>query len=108
MKLSSVNTIHVKEQQCSLFHFQVLKYMLGNVYINKIHARQCLYIISLYCREGSISLLYPKESFKCNFKTARKDFSTEQLPIDSFCYYVNKRIIFQLINKSLVFNLIAI
>ena len=26
--------------------------MLGDVYINKIHARQCLYIISLYCREG--------------------------------------------------------
>ena len=51
VKLSSVNTIHVKEQQCSLFHFQVLKYMLGNVYINKIHARQCL-CISSYCNEG--------------------------------------------------------
>ena len=50
--------------------------MLGNVYINKIHARQCLCIIRLYCREGfpilSISLLYPKESFTYNFKTARK------------------------------------
>ena len=32
----------------------------------------------------------------------------EQLLIDSFCYYVNKRILFQLISKSLVFNLIAI
>ena len=53
-----------------LFHFQV--HSKVHVRYNKIHARQCLYIISLYCREGSISLLYPKESFKCNFKTARK------------------------------------
>ena len=47
--------------------------MLDNAYLNKIHARQCLYIISLY----------PKESFKSNFKTGRKKFSMEQLPIDS-------------------------
>ena len=26
--------------------------MLGNVYINKRHARECLYTISLYCRKG--------------------------------------------------------
>ena len=32
----------------------------------------------------SISLLYPKESFTSYFKTARKRFSMEQLPID-FC-----------------------
>ena len=32
------------------FNF-TLKYML-NVYINKIHAGQCLHIISLYYREG--------------------------------------------------------
>ena len=38
VKLSSIN-IHVK-------------YMLGNVYIDKIHARQSLYIISLYFKEG--------------------------------------------------------
>ena len=54
VKLSSMNTIHVKQQHnvgFIIFKF-TLKYMLGNVYINKIHARQCLYIISLYCREG--------------------------------------------------------
>ena len=54
VKLSSINTIHVKQQHnIGFFIFKfTLKYMLGNVYINKIHARQCLYIISLYCREG--------------------------------------------------------
>ena len=77
--LSSINTIHVK-QQCWFFYFQIFKftpkYMLVNVYINKIHSRQCLYIISLYCRKVflmlSISLLYRKESFTSNFQTARK------------------------------------
>ena len=82
--------------------------MLGNVYINKIHARQCLCIIRLYCREGfpilSISLLYPKESFTYNFKTARKK-RFQLIPIS---YYLNKRILFQLVSKSLVFSLIAI
>ena len=34
-----------------------------------------------------------------------KYFSMEQLPIDSFIIYVNKRIMFQLINKSLFSNL---
>ena len=34
------------------FHYLItLKYMLGNVYVNKIHAREFLYI-SLYYREG--------------------------------------------------------
>ena len=70
MKLSLRNTIHVKQQHnvglfiCKFtlkYMWGIIKYMLGNVYI-----------ISFYCREGSISLLYPKESFKCNFKTARK------------------------------------
>ena len=50
--------------------------MLDNVYSNKIHAKQCLYILGLYYREGfpmlSISLLYPKESFTSSFKTAKK------------------------------------
>ena len=53
VKFSSINTIHVKQQYnvgFSIFKF-TLKYMLGNVYINKIHAKQCL-CISLYCREG--------------------------------------------------------
>ena len=46
MKLSSINTIHVKqEHNFGFFIFKfTLKYMLSNVYINKIHARQCLYI----------------------------------------------------------------
>ena len=71
VKLSLINIIHVKTTTKRwLFHFQV--YSKIHVRLNKIHARQCLYVISFYCREGSISLLYPKKSFKCNFKTARK------------------------------------
>ena len=55
--------------------------MLSNVYINKIHARQCLKIISLFqflllynyiLSILSISLLYAKESFTSIFKTAMK------------------------------------
>ena len=48
LKLSSINTIHVKQQHnigFSIFKF-ILKYMLDNVYVNKIYARQYLYIIS--------------------------------------------------------------
>ena len=54
VKLSSINTIHVKQQHnVGFFIFKfTLRYMLGNAYINKIHARQCLYIIRLYCKEG--------------------------------------------------------
>ena len=44
VKLSSINTTHVKQQHCWLFHF--------GMFISKKHARQCLYMISLYCREG--------------------------------------------------------
>ena len=53
VKLSSINTIHVKQRHSNdFFNFKLtLKYMLGNVYINKTNARQCLHIISLYCRE---------------------------------------------------------
>ena len=74
VKLSSINPIHVKQQHnVGIFIFKfTLKYMLGNVYINKMHARQCLYIISLYCREG---FSHPFNFFvvsKGNFKTARK------------------------------------
>ena len=51
--------------------------MLGNVYINKIHARQCFCIISLYCMEDfphpfNFIVVHPKESFMPNFKTAIK------------------------------------
>ena len=54
VKLTSINTIHIKQQHnvCFFISKFTLKYMLGNVYTNKMHARQCLYIISLYCREG--------------------------------------------------------
>ena len=55
VELISINTTHVKQQHNIRFkfHFQVhFQYMLGNVCINKMHARQCLYIISLYCRKG--------------------------------------------------------
>ena len=62
--------------------------MLGNVYVNKIHVRQC---ISSFCRGFpppilSISLLYSKESFtsSCFEQLGRKDFSMEQLPLDSY------------------------
>ena len=39
LKLSSTNTIHVKQQhKVGFFIFKfTIKYMLGNVYINKIH-----------------------------------------------------------------------
>ena len=78
LKLSSINIIHAKHQHNVGFFIWkfIVKFMPGNVYINKIHARQCLYMISLYCREGfpilSISLLFPKECFRSNFKTAWK------------------------------------
>ena len=54
VKLSSINSIHVKQQRnVEFFTFKfTLKYMPGNIYINKIHARQGLYIINLYFREG--------------------------------------------------------
>ena len=48
VKLSSINTIHVKQHNIVFFIFKfTLKYMLGNVYIYKKHASQCL-SISLY------------------------------------------------------------
>ena len=66
VKFSPINAIYVKQQHASFFIFKfTLKYMLDNIYINKIHARQCLYII-LY------SLFHSKECSMSNFKTARK------------------------------------
>ena len=47
-----------------------------------------------------------------NFKIARKkrffNGTTSNFHLVPICYYANKRILFQLIKKSLVFNLIAI
>ena len=116
VKLSLINTIHVK-QQCKvgffIFKF-TLKYMLGNVYINTIHARQCSYIISLYCREifsHSFNFFVVSKGilhieFQNSFEEKILQWNNFQLiPI---WYCVNKRILFPLINKSLVFNLIAI
>ena len=49
-----MSTINVKEQHnVGFFIFKFTpKFMLDNVYINNVHARQCLYIMSLYYREG--------------------------------------------------------
>ena len=46
VKLKWLNTIHVKQQHNkSFFIFKfTLKYILGNISINKIHARQSLYV----------------------------------------------------------------
>ena len=92
VKLSSINTIHVFLQQHNvgffIFKFP-LKNVLGNVYINKVHARQCLYIISLYCREGFshpfkfLCCIQRNPSHIISKQLGRKDFSVEQLPIDS-------------------------
>ena len=75
VKLSSIKTIQVKQHHIGFFIFNfTLKYMLGNVYINKIHAGQCSYILYYVDVVGkvfsilSISLMYPKESFTSNLK----------------------------------------
>ena len=63
--------------------------MLSNVYINKMHARQCLYLKGLYCREG----FFPSFKFFCCIqrnpsslisKQLGKDFSMDQLPNESY------------------------
>ena len=70
IKFNKYYTIHVKQHNVGIFIFKfTLKYMLSDV-INKIHARQCLYYVF-----GKDSLLYPKESFMPNLKTARKNGS---------------------------------
>ena len=93
VKLSSTNTIHVKQQHnLGFFIFKItLNYMLSNVCITKIHPRHCLYI-SLYHRDNFSHFF---NFFEC--------FSMEQLSIDSYRKYTK-----QLFNTSLVFILIAI
>ena len=90
--MRSINTIHVKQQHDGFFIFKfTLKHMLDNVYINKIHARQCLYIyiISLYIYVY-ISLYYilcciqRNPSCLISKQLGKKDFSIEQLPTDSY------------------------
>ena len=75
MKLSSINTIHVKQQHnVGFFIFKfTLKYKLVNVYTSKIHARKCLYvIINTIGKVVPMLLISLKESFMSNFKTAWK------------------------------------
>ena len=55
--------------------FMLIKYMLGKFYMN------CVYIGGEVFLMLSISLLFPKESFKT---AGKKDFSMEQLSIDSY------------------------
>ena len=45
--------------------FILIKYMLGNIY-------KYVYIVGKVFPILSVSLLYPKEAFTSNFKTARK------------------------------------
>ena len=53
LNLSLINTIHVKQQHnVCFFIFKVtLKYMFGNVYINKIHALGNVHIEWVYIIE---------------------------------------------------------
>ena len=75
VKFSPINAIYVKQQHAGFFIFKfTLKYMLDNIYINKIHARQCLYIISLYYILCSIQ---KNASCLISKQLGRKDFSIE-------------------------------
>ena len=72
VKLISINTIHLKQQQnldSFIFKF-TLKYMLDNVYINKIHARQWMFLPSfqfLCCIQRNPSRLISKQLGKKDF-----------------------------------------
>ena len=62
--------------------------MLSNVYINKIHGRQCL-CISLYCTEGfshPFNFIVVSRGILCliSKQRGRKKISMEQLKIDSY------------------------
>ena len=116
MKLSSVNTIHVKQHNVGFFIFKfALHYMLSNVYINRIHAGQCLYTIVLYCREGFshpfshfLSCIQRNLSHLISKHLGRRFFNGATSNRFPYLLCKQKNILFQLINKSLVFNLIAI
>ena len=115
MKLSSINTIHVKQQHnVGFFIFRfTLMYMLSNVYINKIHSMQYLYIIRLYCRK-----IFPIFQFLCCIQRnpslliskhlGRKYFSMEQLQIDSYMLLCKEDNSFSINHYILAFNLLAI
>ena len=53
-EMQLLTNIHVTQQHnLGFFIFKsTLAYILSNVYINEIHARQCLYIMSICFREG--------------------------------------------------------
>ena len=62
--------------------------MLGNIYINKIHVRQCL-CICLHCREGfshpfNFFVVSKNPSHLISQQLGRNDFSIEKLPIHSY------------------------
>ena len=84
-----MNTIHLKQQHnigFYIFKFTV-KYIL-DVYINKIHARKCLYNKFIF-----YGRFFPCFQFLCCIRRnpshliskqlGRKEFSMEQFPIDS-------------------------
>ena len=86
VKLSSINNIHVKQQHnVGFFIFKfTLKYMLGHVYINKIHARQCLHIIRFFSSFQFLCCIQRSASHIISKQLGRKYFSMKQLPNDSY------------------------
>ena len=105
VKLSSKNAIHVKQQHnigFLIFKF-TQKYMQCLYYLNTCQAMFMykMFVLGKVFPILSISLLYPKESFTSNFKTARKKniFQWSNFQLIPIFYHVNKRIPFQLIHS---------
>ena len=89
VRLISVSTIHLKQQHnVSFYIFKfIVKYIL-DVYINKIHARKCLYDkFILYGRFFPcfqfLGCIRRNPSHLISKQLGRKEFSMEQFPIDS-------------------------
>ena len=70
--------------------FILIKYMLDNDYIKQVYITWKLFPVF------PISLLSPWQSFMSNFKRARKRF----FQWSNYVSYVNKTILFQLINNA--------
>ena len=81
--------------------FILIKYMLGNVYIISSYCREGFSQQFLYCIQMNPSCLILKQ-------LARKDFAMVQHLINTYILLYKQKNSFQLIKKSLVFNLIAI
>ena len=108
--LSLINRLCKTPSQCWLFHFKfTLKHMLDTIntcqvmFIYKLilPGRFSLSFQFLCCIQKNPSCLTSKQ-------LARKDFSMQQLPVDSYMLLCKQKTLFQLTNKSSVFNLIAI